>query len=106
MRSVVVDLVREHRAQRRGGGAAHLPLSELQEGLAVPGTAADELLLRIHEALDDLEQLDPRLARIVEMQYFAGYSQVEVAALVALSERQVRREWDKARAFLLLALRT
>lgn len=105
MRSVVVDLVREHRAQRRGGGAAHLDIDALGEVLAAPCTAADELLLRVHEALDDLEQVDPQLARIVEMQYFAGYSQVEVAELVDLSERQVRRQWDKARAFLMLALK-
>lgn len=108
MRHVVVDLAREHWAQRRGGGAAHVPLDALgpaDEPLAGGDAASDELLLRIHSALDELEQLDPALARIVEMQYFAGYSQLEIAGLVGASERTVRRQWDKARAFLLAQLR-
>jgi RNA polymerase sigma factor (TIGR02999 family) len=108
MRHVIVDLAREHWAQRRGGGAAHLPLDELppgEEPLAGGDAAHDELLLRIHDALDELERLDPPLARIVEMQYFAGYSQLEIAGLIDASERTVRRQWDKARAFLLDRLR-
>jgi RNA polymerase sigma factor (TIGR02999 family) len=104
MRHVVVDLAREHWTQRRGGGVVHLPLDELtpdEQPLAGGDAANDELLLRIHGALDELEQLDPPLARIVEMQYFAGYSQLEIAGLTGASERTVRRQWDKARAFLL-----
>lgn len=108
MRHVVVDLAREHWAQRRGGGAAHLSLDELppgEEPLVGGDAAHDELLLRIHAALDELERLDPALARVVEMQYFAGYSQVEIAGVLGASERTVRRQWDKARAFLLDQMR-
>lgn len=109
MRHVVVDLAREHWTQRRGGGAAHLPLDELppgEEPLVGGDAAQDELLLRIHTALEELERLDPALARVVEMQYFAGYSQVEIAGVLGASERTVRRQWDKARAFLLDQLRS
>ena len=108
MRHVVVDLAREHWAQRRGGGAAHVPWDDLlpaEEPLAGGEAGNDELVLRIHDALAELEQLDPALARIVEMQYFAGYSQLEIAGLIEMSERTVRRQWDKARAFLLDRLR-
>jgi RNA polymerase sigma factor (TIGR02999 family) len=108
MRHVVIDLARAHWAQRRGGGAAHLALDDLapaDEPLVGGDAGNDELLLRIHDALAELEQLDPALARIVEMQYFAGYSQHQIGELVDASERTVRRQWDKARAFLLDRLR-
>lgn len=104
MRSVIIDLARENLAARRGGGAPHLALEDLSPA-DHPAVAADETLIRIHEALDELEAVDPPLARIVEMQYFAGYSQTEIASLTDMSERSVRRQWDKARAFLLLSLR-
>lgn len=104
MRSVIVDLAREHLAERRGGGAAHVALDDLSPA-DHPAAAGDETLLRIHDALNELEALDPQLARVVEMQYFAGYSQSEIASLTDLSERTVRRQWDKARAFLLASLR-
>ncbi len=103
MRNVVVDLAREHLADKRGGGAPHLPLDDLMPH-DHPAAGGDALLLQIHEALDELERLDPPLARIVEMQYFAGYSQGEIAELTEQSERTVRRQWGKARAFLLASL--
>jgi RNA polymerase sigma factor (TIGR02999 family) len=70
MRHVVIDLARAHWAQRRGGGAAHLALDDLApaDEPLVGDAGNDELLLRIHDALAELEQLDPALARIVEMQ--------------------------------------
>lgn len=103
MRSVIIDLAREHLAERRGGGAAHLALDELSPA-DHPAAAPDETLLEIQAALDELQALDPQLARVVEMQYFAGYSQTEIAELTDQSERTVRRQWDKARAFLLAHL--
>jgi len=103
MRHVIVDIAREHLAQRRGGGAEHVPLDELSPA-EHPAAAGDETLLRIHEALEELEKVEPQLARIVEMQYFAGYSQAEIAELVNVTERTVRRQWEKARAFLLVSM--
>lgn len=98
MRSVIIDTVRERLAERRGGGAAELTLSTrlLEES----GGADDEDVLRVHEALDVLGQAEPRLAQVVEMRYFGGYTEAEVAEALDLTERTVRRDWDKARLLL------
>ena len=100
MRHVIIDMAREQQAERRGGGSDVVPLDELAPE-DHPAAAGDETLLEIHGALEELERLDPTLARVVEMQYFAGYSQPEIAQLLDLSERSVRRHWEKARAFLM-----
>jgi len=97
MRSIIIDTVRERQAQRRGGGAAKLTLStQLLE--AGDGTEAE--VLRIHEALDVLAQAEPRLSQVVEMRYFGGYTEPEIAEALELTERTVRRDWDKARLLL------
>ena len=62
-------------------------------------------LIRINDVLLALEAVDEQLARVVEMRYFAGYSEIEVAELMGTSERTVRRQWEKARAFLSETLR-
>ncbi|NGE86468.1 hypothetical protein G5604_24190, partial [Escherichia coli] len=56
--------------------------------------------LRIHEALDVLEKADARLARVVEMRYFGGLTEAEIAQALGISDRTVRREWEKARLLL------
>ena len=61
-------------------------------------------MVALNDALQTLETMDPALAQIVEMRYFAGYSEGEIAELTGLSERTVRRQWEKARAFLLATL--
>jgi RNA polymerase sigma factor (sigma-70 family) len=61
-------------------------------------------LIQVNDTLLALEAVDPTLAQIVEMRYFAGYSEVEVAELMGTSERTVRRQWEKARAFLLASM--
>jgi RNA polymerase sigma factor (sigma-70 family) len=61
-------------------------------------------VLRIHEALEVLEQADARLARIVEMRYFGGMSEAEIAQILGVSDRTVRRDWEKARLLLKAAL--
>jgi RNA polymerase sigma factor (TIGR02999 family) len=95
MRSVIVDLVRERMSQRRGGGAEHLGLTMT---LADPGTADEPL--RIHEALLELEALEPRLSQVVEMRYFGGLSDPEIAEILDVTVRTVGRDWDKARLLL------
>lgn len=100
MRSVVVDFVRERNADRRGGGAA---LESLPDGIAVVRGDSDEVL-RVHEALTRLTDLDPGLGRLVEMRYFAGFDVGEIAEVLDVSERTVERQWQKARAFLFDAL--
>ena len=103
MRNIIIDSAREHLAQRRGGGRPVLQLNtSLADGLRP--TDSDALLVALNDALQALEAADPALAQIVDMRYFAGYSEVEIAELAGLSERTVRRQWEKARAFLLATL--
>jgi DNA-directed RNA polymerase specialized sigma24 family protein len=63
-------------------------------------------VLHVHEALLALEQAEPRLAQVVEMRYFGGYSELEIAEVLGLTERTVRRDWDKARLLLMNAMKT
>jgi len=102
MRSVVVDGVRERMAQRRGGDAPHLTLSTaLVENL----DGSDPTILKVNEALDALAQVNVRLAQVVEMRYFGGYSEREIAETLGVTERTVERDWEKARLILAEALR-
>jgi len=103
MRNIIIDFAREHLAQRRGGGREMLQLNTLVAG-SVPATDGDASLIALNDALQALETVDPALARVVEMRYFAGYGEAEIAELTGLSERTVRRQWEKARAFLLATL--
>ena len=102
MRSIIVDAARAARTDRRGGGAEQITLNtDLIE--TVPNPAGE--ILDVHAALEDLAHIDPRLARVVEMRYFAGMSDDEIAEALALSFRTVRRDWEKARLLLAHALR-
>jgi len=101
MRSVIIDLVRRRSAGRRGGGDVHVTLNT-----DVADTVADteDQLLHIDEALRDLAGVDARLAKVVEMRYFAGLREQEIAESLGLSVRTVRRDWERARLFLRDAL--
>jgi RNA polymerase sigma factor (TIGR02999 family) len=102
MRSVVIDSVREHQALRRGGDLIQLTL-DTQLSDALPSGEAE--ILHVHEALLALEAAEPRLAKVVEMRYFGGYSEIEIADALGLTERTVRRDWDKARLLLMSLLK-
>jgi len=103
MRNIIIDFAREHLAQRRGGGRVTLQLdTAIAEQL--PAANGDASLIAVNDALMALEALDPTLAQIVEMRYFAGYSEGEIAELTGSSASTVRRQWQKARAFLLATL--
>jgi RNA polymerase sigma factor (TIGR02999 family) len=102
MRSVIIDAVRERRAERRGGGLEELTLNTAR--IAELPSAETELL-QVHEALSALEQSEPRLAKVVEMKYFGGYTDTEVAETLNLTERTIARDWDKARLLLRAMLR-
>jgi RNA polymerase sigma factor (TIGR02999 family) len=97
MRSVIIDAVRERQAERRGGDLQRLTLNT-QFADELP--AGEDELLKVHEALEMLAQAEPRLAKVVEMRYFGGYSEVEIGEALELTERTVRRDWDKARLLL------
>ena len=97
MRSVIIDAVRERQAERRGGDLQRLTLNTQIIDNIPDG---EDEVLKVHEALETLAQAEPRLARVVEMRYFGGYSEQEVADALGLTERTVRRDWDKARLLL------
>ena len=104
MRNIIIDFAYARQAERRGGGRTEVPLdTDLAERL--PGGEADAELLRINDALLALETLDPVLAQVVEMRFFAGYDDTEIAAVLGTSDRTVRRHWDKARSFLAASMR-
>ena len=96
MRSVIVDFARSRVAARRGGDAPHVPFDEELAG-AVGG---EEEILSVHQALDRIAAVDRRMAQVVEMRYFAGLSEPEIAEALGVTERTVRRDWHKARLFL------
>jgi RNA polymerase sigma factor (TIGR02999 family) len=97
MRSVIVDVLRAERAGKRGGGERPLTLNtDVAERVH---ESADETL-GIHDALLDLAAIDQQLVKIVEMRFFAGLSNEEIADSLKLSVRTVRRNWQKARLFL------
>jgi RNA polymerase sigma factor (TIGR02999 family) len=97
MRSVVIDFVRRRNADRRGGGVEHVTLdTRAADELG----ASDDEILAVHDALETLAKVDPRLVSVVEMRYFAGLSDAEIAAALGLSDRTVRRDWERARLLL------
>lgn len=102
MRSVVVDYARQRLAQKRGGDLHRV--TDLPEDLE-GGLRLDDDMLALDIALTKLAQVDPKLAQLVELRYFAGLSEVEISAVMARSERSTRRDWQKARVFLLASLR-
>jgi RNA polymerase sigma factor (TIGR02999 family) len=103
MRSIVVDFVRESSAARRGGQDAHVPLDS--EPAAVSPSRAESEVLRVNEALEQLATVSKRLVSVVEMRYFAGMTEVEIGEALGLTERTVRRDWEKARLVLAAALK-
>ncbi len=105
MRSVIVDSARRRQAQRRGGDACIVTLTDRAVDLTPErSSAAADQIVRVHDALEELASVDARLAQMVEMRFFAGMSDVEIGQALEMSERSVRRDWDKARRVLALAL--
>jgi RNA polymerase sigma factor (TIGR02999 family) len=103
MRSVIVDNVRERMAQRRGGQAQHVALTT-QAGAEALDAAAEEEILRVHEALEALADSEPRLIEVVQLRYFMGMTDAEIADALGVTDRTVRRDWEKARLLLSEAL--
>lgn len=102
MRQILVDHVRNQRAQKRGAGAAHASIDEAFELASDDPFGAD--LLVIDAALSALEAALPRAAQVVHLRYFVGLDDREVGALLGVEESTVRRDWLKARAWLYLHL--
>jgi RNA polymerase sigma factor (TIGR02999 family) len=102
MRQALVQHARARCAAKRGGGVAPVALDDADAILAEP----EESVVALDEALERLEKLNPRLARVVECRYFAGYTDAETAIALQVTERTVQRDWVKARALLYEALGT
>lgn len=100
MRSIIVDLLRQRHAARRGGDEPHVPLDAAAESIRSP----ENEVIRVSDALDELAKVDERLGKIVEMRYFGGFTEEDIALALGINERTVRRDWQKARLLLSLAL--
>jgi RNA polymerase sigma factor (TIGR02999 family) len=100
MRGLIVDFARNRRALKRGGA---FELTALPLDAAIPAPECVELE-RLSEAVERLARIDPRLAQVVDLKYFSGFSFAEIAGMCEVSERTVQRDWEKARLFLHQAL--
>ena len=96
MRHALINHARDRVAAKRGSGAPVVPLDEA----ANVSAPSDEGLLEVNDALTRLAKLSPRLAQVVECRFFAGYGDAETARALGLTDRTVRRDWIKARAWL------
>ncbi len=96
MRRILVDYARQRGADKRGGGDIALPLDE---GLTISAEQSS-LVTEIDAALERLEQLSPRQAKVVELRFFTGLKEEEIAEIVGISARTVKRDWTLARAWL------
>lgn len=95
MRRVLIDYARAYKAKKRGGGWQRVTL---EDGLL--GRMPAESLLQLDEALCELETIDERQARIVELRVFGGLEHAEIARLLGVSDRTIKRDWTVARAWL------
>lgn len=102
MHTIVIDLVRARQAERRGDGLDEVTFNTAIAELPPQG---DDEILRVHEALAELAEMDARLAQVVEMRYFGGLMEAEIAEALGVTERTVQRDWQKARLFLSIALK-
>lgn len=100
MRRVLVDHARRRNYQRRGGETIRVSLAEAEGA----GIAPDADIVALNAALDDLEKLDERRSKIVELKFFGGLAVAEIAKVLSISERTVAREWELARAWLFYQL--
>ena len=96
MRRILIGRARRKQTQRRGAGAAHCNVDELE----IAGPAPDDQLLALNEALDRFAVLEPQQADLVKLRYFVGLKIEEAAAVLGISEATAKRWWAYARAWL------
>jgi len=96
MRHILVDHARSHLAGMRGGGQPKVPLDDVKTF----SWQDPKEVLALNEALERLEQLSARQAKIVELRFFGGLSEIEISDLLGISGRSVKRDWATARLWL------
>jgi RNA polymerase sigma-70 factor, ECF subfamily len=96
MRRILVDYARTHKAAKRGYGSSGSSVDEIGEKV----NQVSEELLDLDAALDRLATLDLRQARIIELRFFGGLTEAEIALAIGISERTVKREWKAGKAWL------
>jgi len=96
MRRILIDHARRHAYAKRGGGAQQVSLEEA--ATIVPDLGTN--LVRLDEALKSLAEMDPRRSQVVELRYFGGLNNEEIAGVLKVSENTVTRDWNMARAWL------
>jgi RNA polymerase sigma factor (TIGR02999 family) len=101
MRGLIIDYARRRRAQKRGG---EFVITALDNDDAVAAPDATDLE-GMSDALDSLAEAEPRLAKVVDLKFFCGFTFGETAALLEVTERTVQRDWEKARIYLHRAMR-
>ena len=103
MRQILVDEARRRLRAKRGGGVAHEPVDErIHDPQALMQDAST--VLTVHEALKRLGETNPRLEKVIEYRFFGGMTETEAATALGLTERTIRRDWVKARAWLRMHL--
>ena len=98
MRHILVDAARARLALKRNHGEGSLPLDSVAESLG--DESEDQQIVMLHNALGDLAQIDPKLAKLVDCRFFAGLNEQESARILGVSDRTVRRLWIQARAWI------
>ncbi|HEV2134084.1 MAG TPA: sigma-70 family RNA polymerase sigma factor [Terracidiphilus sp.] len=96
MRRVLVDYARQHNAERRAGGLNRV---EMDDNFAISPQRLDEVLF-LNSAMERLKEKSPRQAQVVELRYFGGLSVEQIAAMLGVAPRSVKRDWSLARMFL------
>lgn len=96
MRQILVDHAREHKAEKRGGAAQRLSLADID--LLPQQSAAD--MLELDEAMKKLAAFDDRKCRVVDMRFFGGLKESEIAEVLGVTEKTVRRDWQFAKLWL------
>lgn len=104
MRQVLIDYARRYNTSRRGSGIRHVDLDDAEAAGAVAVEEKADSIVALDEALQRLATLNPRLAQVVECRYFGGLTEGDTATALGVTERTVRRDWVKARAWLNIAL--
>ena len=100
MRRILIEAARRRNAAKRGGGLAPLPM----DGIDLPDDTDHERLLEVNEVLDRLEAEDPMKAQIVKMRFYCGMENAEMAAVLGVNEKTVRRHWELAKVWLFRAI--